>query len=85
MVAREAQVESSTAQSLVKLAHSLRRLSHHDLEESVSTRLLIYAGKLIRAGFTPRQACRAAIVDALTDDHETATALDEVVHAIWPT
>lgn len=84
VIAREAQVDGATAQSLVKLAHALRRLTHHDLEESVSTRLLIYAGKLIRAGFTPQQACRAAIVDALTDDHETAVALDEVVHAIWP-
>jgi nitric oxide reductase NorQ protein len=30
-------------------------------------------------------ACRSAIVDALTDDHETAAALDEVVVAILGT
>lgn len=83
VVAREAQLDAPLAGNLVKLAQALRRLTHHDLEESVSTRLLIYAGKLIRAGFTPRQACRAAIVDAMTDDSDTAAALDEVVHAIW--
>jgi nitric oxide reductase NorQ protein len=29
-----------------------------------------------------RAACRAAIVDALTDDADTAAALDEVVGAV---
>lgn len=84
VVQQEAQVDEPTARHLIQLAQALRRLTHHDLEESVSTRLLIYAGKLIRSGFSPEQACRAAIVDALTDDTDTADALDEVVHAIWP-
>ncbi|MFN4266763.1 MAG: CbbQ/NirQ/NorQ/GpvN family protein [Aquabacterium sp.] len=84
VVQQEAQVDEAIARHLIQLAQALRRLTHHDLEESVSTRLLIYAGKLIRSGFSPEQACRAAIVDALTDDTDTADALDEVVHAIWP-
>ena len=41
------------------------------------------AGRLIVAGLDERTACRAAIVDALTDDHDTAAALDEVVQAVW--
>ena len=67
---------------LVKLATALRRLGDQDLEETVSTRLLVVAARLIVAGLPERTACRAAIVDALTDDFDTAAALDEVVQAV---
>jgi nitric oxide reductase NorQ protein len=48
-----------------------------------STRLLVYAAHLIQDGFEPVAACRAAIVEALTDDDETVTALMEVVDATF--
>ncbi len=83
VVEREAGVPAPVAETMVKLGQALRRLKNQDLEESVSTRLLVYAAKLIHAGFTPAQACRAAIVEALTDDRETADALFEVVLAMW--
>jgi nitric oxide reductase NorQ protein len=43
--------------------------------------MLVYAATLIRAGLDPLVACRAALVDSLTDDAEVATALMEVVSA----
>ena len=43
------------------------------------------AARLVASGLPLRVACRSAIVDALTDDHETATALDEVVAAVLGT
>ena len=67
---------------LVDLATALRRLTDHDLEETVSTRLLVMAARLVASGLTLTQACQAAIVDALTDDAETAIALNEVVLAV---
>jgi len=36
----------------------------------------------VASGLSLQVACRAAIVDALTDDAETAAALDEVVSAV---
>ena len=56
-------------------------MEDHDLEEGASTRLLVYAATLIKGGFDPLEACRAALVEPLTDDAETAAALMEVVHA----
>jgi len=56
-------------------------LKDHDLEESVSTRLLVYAALLVRDGMDPVAACRSAIVESLTDDPEVAEALGEVVAA----
>jgi nitric oxide reductase NorQ protein len=38
------------AAQLVKLAQALRRLTDHDLEETVSTRLLVMAARLVRLG-----------------------------------
>ncbi|MGH7848356.1 MAG: CbbQ/NirQ/NorQ C-terminal domain-containing protein [Candidatus Binatia bacterium] len=50
----------------------------------ISTRLLIYAGKLISAEVAPRLACQVAVVQALTDDKEIAQSIQEVVEAIFP-
>ena len=71
------------AQQLVQLAKALRSLSDQDLEETASTRLLVSAGRLVASGLSMRQACHAAIVDALTDDATTAQALDEVMRALF--
>jgi nitric oxide reductase NorQ protein len=49
----------------------------------VSTRLLIYAGKLIHGGVDPRRACQTAIVWALTDDLEVQRSIEEVVTSIF--
>lgn len=81
IVVRETAVDTAMAERLVRLAHSLRALKDHDLEESASTRLLIYAAQLIRDGFAPIDACRAALVEPLTDDEATVDALMEVVIA----
>lgn len=71
------------AKQLVSLAHALRALKDHDLEESASTRLLVYTANLIEGGFDPVDACRAALVEPLTDDEETVNALMEVVYATF--
>jgi hypothetical protein len=60
-----------------------RAVKDVDLEEVASTRLLVYAAILIRDGMQPVDACRAAIVEALTDDREVAAALEEVVLATF--
>ena len=82
IVTAESGADERLAYRLVKLASALRRLTDQDLEETVSTRLLVVAARLIVSGLPEPEACRAAIVDALTDDPDTAAALDEVVRAV---
>ena len=77
----ETGIERSTGERLVRLAQALRALKDHDLEEAASTRLLVYAARLIQGGFAVREACQAALVEPLTDDAETLQALLEVVDA----
>lgn len=81
IIQQETDIESETAIQLIELAHALRVLKDHDLEESASTRLLVYAATLINSGLNPIEACRAAIIEPLTDEEETVEALMEVVKA----
>ena len=81
IIRKETGLDQNTATQLIELAHALRVLKDHDLEESASTRLLVYAATLIKSGFDPIEACEAAIVEPLTDDEETVAALMEVVKA----
>lgn len=83
IVVQETGVDSQLAGRLVELANALRVLKEHDLEESASTRLLVYAATLIQDGFDPLSACRAAMVEPLTDDPETAEALMEVTRTFF--
>lgn len=77
----ETDIDEATAEKLVGLATSMRALKDHDLEEAASTRLLIYTATLIASGMPILEACRAALVEPLTDDQETIDALMEVVNA----
>ncbi|MES9884128.1 MAG: CbbQ/NirQ/NorQ/GpvN family protein [Sedimenticola sp.] len=75
----ETGIDAPLAKRLVNLATALRALKEHDIEEAASTRLLIYTATLILGGYDPIEACRAALVEPLTDDEETTKALMEVV------
>lgn len=83
IIARESGVDEAIAQELAKLAEKVRNLKEHGLGEGVSTRLLVYAGKLIHGGVSPRRACQTAIVWALTDDPEVQRSIEEVVTSIF--
>jgi nitric oxide reductase NorQ protein len=83
IVAREAGVSEEVASELAKLGEKVRNLKEHGLAEGVSTRLLIYAGKLIVKGVSPREACRSAVVWSLTDDPELQRSIEEVVSSIF--
>jgi nitric oxide reductase NorQ protein len=60
-----------------------RNLKGSGLEEGASTRLLVHAGKLIAAGVAPVSACRAAIAQAITDDAEMLTAVQELSSSLF--
>lgn len=79
IVSREADVDAKLAGRLVKLGGRLRGLDELGLAEPPSTRLLVDAATLIRAGLEPRLACATAIAEPLTDDLDVLRALREVI------
>ena len=83
IIAKESGVDPAIANDLAKLAEKVRNLKEHGLGEGVSTRLLVYAGKLIHDGISPRRACQVSVVWALTDDLEVQRSIEEVVSSIF--
>lgn len=84
ILVREAGIDGATADALALLGTQIRHLDQQNLLEGPSTRLLIYAGRLIAQGVAPRRACDVAIIQAMTDDHLLAKGIRQVVDAIFP-
>jgi len=84
IIAHESGVDEETSLLLARLGHKVRALREHGLKEGASTRVLIYAGRLIREGIAPRRACHVAVTWGITDDPQAQQSLEEVVAAIFP-
>ncbi|NIZ63477.1 AAA family ATPase [Sedimentitalea sp. CY04] len=83
VVARESGLDEARVTPLIRLAGHIRALSGMDLEEGVSTRLLIYAAQLIAGGMPIDQALQAAIVEPLTDESDVQTALRDLIAVVY--
>lgn len=79
IVAHEAAIDPATARKLVEIGAKARNLKGHGLDEGVSTRMLIHAGRLIAQGVAPVPACTMAITRPITDDADMRDALDAAV------
>jgi len=83
IVAKESGCNEEQAHALARLGDKIRNLREHGLAEGASTRLLIYAGRLMTQGISARRACQVAIVWTLTDEQELQRSIEEVVHSIF--
>jgi nitric oxide reductase NorQ protein len=79
IIQMESGAPDSICNKLVALARQIRSLKDLDLPETVSTRLLVHAAKLIVSGLPPRMACGAAIAEPLTDQREILAALRDLI------
>lgn len=75
----ETGLDAKQAKRLVAWAAKVRAQDSLALAETVSTRLLVMAARLMVAGLPPRVACQATLVQPLTDDAPTARALQDLV------
>ncbi len=78
ILVNETGVESGIAKKLVNIATKIRNLTELGLTETVSTRLLVDAAKLIHSGLPKRLSVHVAIVEPLTDDLEVISALKDL-------
>lgn len=81
VVATESGLEPERVRPLINLATRIRALKGIDLEEACSTRLLVYAATLMRAGVDPLAAIEHALIEPLSDDADVKGALRELVRA----
>lgn len=83
IIAHESGISKEIATDLAKLGEKVRNLREHGLSEGVSTRLLIYAGRLMANGIPARRACQVAVTWSLTDDQEVQRSIEEVATSIF--
>ena len=83
VVMRESGLDEVRAKQLVRLAGKLRALKGQDLEEGVSTRLVVYAATLIASGMSIDRAVHAAMIEPLTDDQDVKRGLNDLVTAVF--
>ncbi len=83
IVSKESGVDSETARRLVTLVSAIRATAEHDIDEAPGTRLVVDAARLINSGCNEIDACRAAIVECLSDDVDINEAFMEVVLAVF--
>ncbi len=83
IIQHESGVPVDVAEALARLGEKVRNLKNHGLQEGSSTRLLIYAGKLIQQGIAPRRACQSAVAWGVTDDLDIQTSIEEVITSIF--
>ena len=84
IITHEAGIDANIAEDLARLGSKIRNLNQYGLDEGASTRLLIYAGKLISADIPPRRACEIAINLPITDDPTLRSSIEEVISSVFP-
>jgi nitric oxide reductase NorQ protein len=83
IVVSESGLSKEKVAVLVRLAGKLRALKGQDIEEGVSTRLLVYCASLIRDGMPVEQAVKAALIEPLSDDADIKQGLLDLVTAVY--
>jgi nitric oxide reductase NorQ protein len=78
ILVNETGISADIASKLVGIASKIRNLTELGLTETVSTRLLVDAAKLIHNGLPKRLSVHVAIVEPLTDELETIQALKDL-------
>ena len=80
IIETESKLDTDTSRNLARMGQKIRNLKNFGLDEGVSSRLLVYAGRLIKAGMDPLDACRATITETLTDDAEVMRSVTDIVN-----
>ncbi|HWK32964.1 MAG TPA: CbbQ/NirQ/NorQ/GpvN family protein [Hyphomicrobium sp.] len=83
IVVRETGLGRERVAQLVRLAGKLRALKGQDLEEGVSTRLIVYCANLIEGGMPIERAIRVALIEPLSDDADIKQGLIDLVATVY--
>ena len=79
IIMSETHLSQEESGRLAEMGSKLRELKGFGLDEGVSTRLLVYVGRLMKAGLPAVEACSCAISQSLTDDAEIIDSIDSIV------
>jgi len=72
------EMNEQDSQKLAEMGAKIRQLKGFGLDEGVSSRLLVYVGRLVQGGLSPIQATRHAISQTLTDEPEVLESIQNI-------
>ncbi|MFP4141416.1 MAG: CbbQ/NirQ/NorQ/GpvN family protein [Phycisphaerae bacterium] len=78
IIASESGLAEPDARKLAQMGTKIRRLKGYGLDEGISSRLLVYVGRLVQGGLTPVQATRHAISQTLTDEPDVLESIQSI-------
>lgn len=78
IIATESGLGEDDARRLAEMGTKIRQLKGFGLDEGISSRLLVYVGRLVQGGLTPLQATRHAISQTLTDEPEVLESIQSI-------
>jgi len=78
IVQTESGLDEPRARKLAEMGQKIRLLKGFGLDEGVSSRLLVYVGRLMEGGLDPLTACRCAISHTLSDETEIIASIEDI-------
>ncbi len=78
IITSESGLDVERSRQLAEMGTKIRQLKGFGLDEGVSSRLLVYVGRLIVGGLEPIQAVRHAIGQTLTDEPEVLDSIQSI-------
>jgi nitric oxide reductase NorQ protein len=78
IISSESGLPADDSRRLAEMGAKIRQLKGFGLDEGVSTRLLVYMGRLVKGGLSPMQAARHAISQTLTDETELLESIQNI-------
>ena len=83
IIQTETGLDEEQSLRLAQIGEKIRNLQGYGLVEGASSRLLVYAGRLIKTGLSPWEACKSAITQTLTDDEEIMDSIEDVIKMFY--
>lgn len=78
IIQTESGMAEDDSRKLAEMGSKIRQLKGFGLDEGVSSRLLVYVGRLVSGGLSPIQATRHAISQTLTDEPELLNSIRDI-------
>jgi nitric oxide reductase NorQ protein len=78
IIRTETGLDADHCAKLAEMGEKIRQLKGFGLDEGVSTRLLVYVGRLVTEGLPPVQAARHAISQTLTEEGEVLESIENI-------
>ena len=79
IIQTETGLPDDVSRKLAEMGAKIRQLKGYGLDEGVSTRLLVYVGRLMEGGLGTMEACNAAITQTLTEETEVVESITNIV------